>query len=126
MIFGSVERVEEVPPELLDFLAQQCSMMLYAFLHPALARSSKSLEAIEQVIPPVQQFTPKEHDVLALMVQGYKASKIAEYLGIVYSTVKSHQNKIYQKLHVSNQEDARAVAICQGYVNPFEPVTLSG
>jgi DNA-binding NarL/FixJ family response regulator len=55
-----------------------------------------------------RQLSPRERDVLDYLVKGYSYKEVAEQMGISYSTVHTHIEHIYQKLHV--QSRAQAVA----------------
>jgi DNA-binding NarL/FixJ family response regulator len=50
--------------------------------------------------------TPRERQVLALIVRGYSNARIAEALVIEPKTVKNHINRIYGKLELSNRYEA--------------------
>jgi DNA-binding NarL/FixJ family response regulator len=55
-----------------------------------------------------KQLSPRERDVLDYLVKGYSYKEVAEQMRISYSTVHTHIEHIYQKLHV--QSRAQAVA----------------
>ncbi len=55
--------------------------------------------------------TPREKDVLKLLVEGKAYKMIASELNISYDTVRAHIKKIYEKLHVSSMTEAVAKAI---------------
>jgi DNA-binding NarL/FixJ family response regulator len=55
-----------------------------------------------------KQLSPRERDVLDYLVQGYSYKEVADQMGISYSTVHTHIEHIYHKLHV--QSRAQAVA----------------
>ena len=50
--------------------------------------------------------TPRERQVLALIVRGYSNQRIAETLVVEPKTVKNHINRIYGKLEISNRYEA--------------------
>ena len=58
--------------------------------------------------PEAENLTPREMDVLNYLVKGFSYKETAEAMGISYSTVRSHIEHIYHKLHV--QSRAQAVA----------------
>jgi DNA-binding NarL/FixJ family response regulator len=58
--------------------------------------------------PPAENLSPREQDVLNYLVKGFSYKETAEAMGISYSTVHSHIEHIYHKLHV--QSRAQAVA----------------
>jgi DNA-binding NarL/FixJ family response regulator len=61
------------------------------------------------------QLSPREQQVLSLLVQGLSYKMIAGKLEITYSTVRAHMKKIYEKLHVSSMTEAVAKAINQKF-----------
>lgn len=57
--------------------------------------------------PPLgADLTQREKEVLALMVEGYNNTKIAEQLIIGRATVKTHVSNILSKLNVDNRQEA--------------------
>ena len=87
-------------------------------------RSTLAPEAIQALIQadvpapifeqePAEDFglTPREREVLALMVEGLNNPEIAERLVVSRSTAKAHVSNILSKLGVSNRGEAIAMAI---------------
>ena len=66
---------------------------------------------------PADGLTPRERDVLALMVEGLSNPGIAERLVVSRSTVKAHVSHILSKLDVSSRAAAIAVAFQRKLVN---------
>jgi RNA polymerase sigma factor (sigma-70 family) len=58
----------------------------------------------------VEQLTPRELDVLALLAQGLTNKEIAQQLVITPGTVRQHTNNLYKKLKVNNRLQAVAKA----------------
>jgi len=58
--------------------------------------------------PMTENLSPREQDVLDYLVKGFSYKEAAEAMGISYSTVHTHIERIYHKLHV--QSRAQAVA----------------
>jgi NarL family two-component system response regulator LiaR len=58
--------------------------------------------------------TPREREVLALMVAGLSNPEIAERLTVSRSTAKFHVSRILSKLNVSNRTEAVALTIQHG------------
>jgi DNA-binding NarL/FixJ family response regulator len=58
--------------------------------------------------PAAESLSQREQEILQLLSEGYLYKEIAERLGISYSTVRTHIERIYGKLHV--QSRAQAVA----------------
>ena len=87
-------------------------------------RSTLAPEAIEALIQPdlpspgVQpgvaetfELTPREQEVLALMVEGLTNPEIAERLVVSRSTAKAHVSNILSKLGASNRTEAISIAL---------------
>jgi DNA-binding NarL/FixJ family response regulator len=55
----------------------------------------------------LENLSPKELEVLLLLADGKSNKEIAQSLFIETSTVKSHVNKIYQKLNIATRQEAR-------------------
>lgn len=51
----------------------------------------------------IGRLTRRERDVVALVVEGLLDKEIAERLGISYTTVRTHLDRSFQKLGVSNR-----------------------
>ena len=66
--------------------------------------------------------SPRETDVLRCMVDGKPYKVICEELNITYSTVRSHVQKIYEKLHVSSNTEAVSKALKQKLVSMLLPL----
>jgi NarL family two-component system response regulator LiaR len=70
------------------------------------------------------ELTPREREVLALMVEGLNNPAIAERLVVSRSTAKAHVSNILSKLGVSNRAEAIALALQHGTgadTGPFAP-----
>ena len=66
--------------------------------------------------PPVEDLTPREVEVLALIARGHANKEIAQSLGISIKTVKTHVGNILGKLHVMDRTQAAIHAVRQGLV----------
>lgn len=64
----------------------------------------------------VEHLTPREREVLQLVVEGYANKQIARRLRIAEKTVKTHVSSILQKLGVADRTAAAVLAIRQGLV----------
>ncbi len=60
---------------------------------------------------PGHDLTPREYEVLALMVEGLNNPQIGERLVISVTTVRSHVSSIFSKLGVSNRAEAITLAL---------------
>jgi len=61
--------------------------------------------------------TPRELQILQLAARGNAAPQIAGSLFISISTVKTHMDNIYRKLHVSDRAAAVATAMRLGVIH---------
>ena len=59
-----------------------------------------ALPAVEEAL------TPREQEILELLVQGYRYREIAEELFVSLDTVRTHIRHIYEKLHVRSRTEA--------------------
>src|SRR3954452_16008920 len=66
---------------------------------------------------PAAALSPREHDVLALLAEGYDNGEIANRLYVSPSTVKNHVSHLLEKLGVDNRVQAATIAIRQGLVD---------
>ena len=57
--------------------------------------------------------TPRERQVLSLIVRGYSNAGIAEALVVEPKTVKNHINRIYSKLEISSRYEAITAVLGQ-------------
>ncbi|MEM7012395.1 MAG: response regulator transcription factor [Verrucomicrobiota bacterium] len=60
--------------------------------------------------------TPREKDILELMVAGLIKKEIADRLDISVHTVSTHLRSVYEKLHVNTNTGAVAKAIREGII----------
>jgi len=63
------------------------------------------------------EISPREMDVLRLIVRGASNKEIAKALGIVEITVKLHVSKLLEKLGVADRTQAATTAIQRGIVH---------
>jgi DNA-binding NarL/FixJ family response regulator len=84
--------------------------------------ASRVLKLFQQFAPSVPAddekylLSPREKEVLSLMVEGLGFQAIAAKTFISYETVRTHVKRIYKKLHVASASEAVAKAIRQRLV----------
>jgi two-component system NarL family response regulator len=76
-----------------------------------------SVQAILATRPAGPGLTPREHEVLTLIVRGYGNKQIAHELGIAEYTVKNHVKNILDKLGVQDRTEAATAALRRGLVH---------
>ena len=84
---------------------------------PMVAR--QVVEMFKHYIPPEKEdlsLTPREHEILTLLVDGLNYGTVAEKLFISLDTVRNHIRHIYEKLHVHSKSQAVAKALKQSIV----------
>jgi DNA-binding NarL/FixJ family response regulator len=77
---------------------------------------SPSVSSASAAAPPVEGLSERESEILTHLAQGYLYKEISDQLGVSYSTVRTHIERIYRKLHV--QSRAQAVAVFRGVPKP--------
>jgi DNA-binding NarL/FixJ family response regulator len=57
------------------------------------------------------KLSPREHETLQWLAQGYTYDKVADCMGVTLSTVQSNVRSLYRKLNVNSQTQAVNMAI---------------
>jgi DNA-binding NarL/FixJ family response regulator len=70
------------------------------------------------VPPELEELTPRELEVLRLIARGHSNADIAAELVTSMATVKTHVNRIFRKLGVTERAQAVVLAYECGYVTP--------
>ena len=80
-------------------------------MNGAIAR--RVLEMFAKTSVPKSEYglTPREKEILQLLVDGFTMKQIAEKLFVSYHTIDTHQKNIYVKLHVHSRSGAVAKAL---------------
>ncbi|MEM1187432.1 MAG: helix-turn-helix transcriptional regulator [Pseudomonadota bacterium] len=120
--------------------------LLYSFADPVseLLRKHSTYEsfAVDNLIQPginhqidlafrtfgASLLSPREKDVLELMLRGYGTDTTASRLGIARETVRRHRKSIYRKLDVSSQTDLFSLFLnamsCLGEAGGEDPLKI--
>ena len=75
--------------------------MVVAHFHP------HDLKARSKPPPPVH-LSPREEEILQLLVKGYRYKEVADAFSCSINTVREHLRRIYEKLHVTTSREAVA------------------
>ena len=83
--------------------------------HPSASGSGKGRER--------SPLSAREHEIVALVAQGYKNKEMAEKMFISEQTVKNHLHNIFDKLGVSDRLELALYAIHKGlHLNGEQPI----
>jgi DNA-binding NarL/FixJ family response regulator len=88
--------------------------ILIARIESVLRRTSSTVCPVDVEIPEninVKALTPKEKEVLALIIKGFNNSRIAKELFITESTVSNHIQNIFSKLKAESRTHAAIIAL---------------
>lgn len=101
---------KSVPDKILDYLREAVNGG--APMTPSIARQVLKLFSKPfQHKRDMQNLTPREHDVLTLLVRGFSYKMIAAQQNVSIETVRTHIKNIYDKLHVNSKSEAVAKAL---------------
>lgn len=78
---------------------------------------SSLADARTGAVGPAGKLTPREIEVLELIVKGDTNKEIADTLCVAESTVKNHLRNILAKLHLKNRVQAAAYAVREGLID---------
>ena len=86
-----------------------------AVIHPSLTQAF--IEEVQLVDrPPEAPLSPREVEILQKIAYGGTTKEVADQLGISFHTVKTHLERIFEKLGANDRAQAVAIAIRQGLV----------
>jgi len=85
-------------------------------INPTIAR--RVLDMLGKANPPQKDYglTPREKEILQLLVQGHSTKEAAAQLNISYHTADGYIRAVYEKLHVNSRGSAVAKAVKEGLV----------
>lgn len=87
-----------------------------AYLHPAVTRHVLNQMKDRSITFPATNLTPRELEVLKLMVMPDTYRQIAEHLNLSEETIRSHAKSILSKLQQPNRAQAVLAAIRSGLI----------
>lgn len=92
-----------------------CSAQLAASVIARIAELSHQLrQRPPRRLPSGTRFTPREQEILQLLIEGRRNKEIAKKLFIALPTVKIHVHKILKKMQVKNRREAVQLALESG------------
>lgn len=68
------------------------------------------------------ELTPREHEILRLVAEGYSNAQLAKMLWVTEQTIKFHLSNVYRKLNVANRTEAARWAQVYGLLEPTEAI----
>lgn len=74
-------------------------------------------QALQRLVTPRENLTPRETEVLQLMGQGLANREIAAKLGVTERTVKFHVSAILSKLGAANRTEAVGLGLKAGWIH---------
>ena len=109
---GAVDFIEKPYNEqlLLDSVQQALSRFV------AVADDSQ----LQAVLQRIASLTPREHDVLLPLVQGFTNREVAEQLGISVKTVDLYRSRVMKHMQAQTLPDLVGMAIAGGLVDPLK------
>jgi DNA-binding CsgD family transcriptional regulator len=98
------------PLVFLSFFALVTYELVRRFPSPGMATDART--QAERLLEkfPSQKITPREQEILILLLEGRKNQQIASVLGVSGHTVKNHVYNLYQKLGTDNRLELQALA----------------
>jgi len=89
------------------------------YIHPKMIRAILAEPEVQKplAVSPVEMLTPRETDVLLLIVQGYTNRQIAEELSLSVRTVEGHRSNLTEKLGLHSRVELVRYAREHGLAN---------
>lgn len=114
---GFVHKAEEIPTIVRAIRRVASGDVVVETPHLPRPESSPRTRAVDRLSA---QLTPREHEVLELIVHGVSTQRIADEMAVSYSTVRTHTQSILTKLGVHSRLEAAAFAVGNRIVLPSE------
>ena len=83
--------------------------MLYSVIDEYLSRS-----ATESVKSPIERISPREREILQLVIEGKSSTEISRIIGISPKTIETHRSRLMKKLGARNLIDLLNLSIRYG------------
>jgi DNA-binding CsgD family transcriptional regulator len=117
LIRHDLSRLDEIPWPVTSIqqVALTCAVVLYTLEAAAFLQVRRESPAFLLV-----SLTRREHEVMTLMCRGEDDGTIAASLHISPATVRSLRERVYNKLHVHNKQDAIIAAFTRGLYSPLD------
>jgi DNA-binding NarL/FixJ family response regulator len=87
-----------------------------AVIHPTLTQAFIEEVQLVDRKPSEAPLSPREIEILQKVAYGATTKEVADQLGISFHTVKTHLERIFEKLGANDRAQAVAIAIRQGMV----------
>jgi DNA-binding NarL/FixJ family response regulator len=88
-----------------------------AVIHPSLTQAFiEEVQLVDRPSSPEAPLSPREVEILQKIAYGSTTKEVADQLGISFHTVKTHLERIFEKLGANDRAQAVAIAIRQGLV----------
>lgn len=84
-------------------------LLLSLILNGYFLFSAKKIKTKTTNVEVKEQLTPQEQNVLDLLLKEYSNKAIADSLFVSVSTIKTHINNIYKKLHVNSRNEVKSL-----------------
>jgi DNA-binding NarL/FixJ family response regulator len=88
-----------------------------AVIHPSLTQAFiEEVQLVDRATTAEAPLSPREVEILQKIAYGATTKEVADQLGISFHTVKTHLERIFEKLGANDRAQAVAIAIRQGLV----------
>jgi DNA-binding NarL/FixJ family response regulator len=88
-----------------------------AVIHPSLTQAFiEEVQLVDRPTTAEAPLSPREVEILQKIAYGSTTKEVADQLGISFHTVKTHLERIFEKLGANDRAQAVAIAIRQGLV----------